>query len=239
MGDVADLADRVLVMDGGRLVMNGSPLEVFSRESELKAMGLDVLEGYGINVYVSGSKTYNGLWRELRDIGSIFSNSAKAETLVFSEKDRISEVEATLFGHEKTTVLVLDSFFEDYVYTAGGGNIETEYLDSAGCRNIFADIDKAWDAVSVEEIVELDPFFIVIHDYSGSSYESKVEALKADPVLSQLDCVKSERFVKLSLENVMPGMRSALTVESIAYSVHYDIFNPPTETEAPQENADA
>jgi len=42
MGDVADLADKVLVMDSGKLVMDGSVLEVFSREEELKAMGLDL-----------------------------------------------------------------------------------------------------------------------------------------------------------------------------------------------------
>lgn len=42
MEDVARMADRVLVMDGGRLVMNGSVPEVFSRRSELCAMGLGI-----------------------------------------------------------------------------------------------------------------------------------------------------------------------------------------------------
>ena len=40
MGDVARLADRVLVMDGGRLWMNGTPQEVFSRVEELSEIGL-------------------------------------------------------------------------------------------------------------------------------------------------------------------------------------------------------
>lgn len=40
MDDAARLADRVLVMDKGRLVMNGTPKEVFSRGDELKAIGL-------------------------------------------------------------------------------------------------------------------------------------------------------------------------------------------------------
>ena len=31
--------------------------------------------------------------------------------------------------------------------------------------------------------------------------KTKVAALKADPQLSQLDCVKNERFVRLSLED--------------------------------------
>ena len=40
MGDIAKLADRVLVMNRGRLVMNGTPAEVFSRREPLREMGL-------------------------------------------------------------------------------------------------------------------------------------------------------------------------------------------------------
>ena len=37
-------ADRVIVMDAGRRVMQGAPREVFSHEAEIRAMGLDVPE---------------------------------------------------------------------------------------------------------------------------------------------------------------------------------------------------
>ena len=40
MGDIAELADRVLVMNRGKLVMNGRPAEVFSRGEPLWEMGL-------------------------------------------------------------------------------------------------------------------------------------------------------------------------------------------------------
>ena len=42
MGDVAELSDRVMVMNHGRIAMTGTPREVFSREEELEAMGLNV-----------------------------------------------------------------------------------------------------------------------------------------------------------------------------------------------------
>ena len=35
-------ADRVIVMDDGRIVMDGKPREIFSRVQELKSHGLDV-----------------------------------------------------------------------------------------------------------------------------------------------------------------------------------------------------
>ena len=42
MNDIAAMSDKVLVMDHGKLVMDGTPYEVFSRGEELKAMGLDI-----------------------------------------------------------------------------------------------------------------------------------------------------------------------------------------------------
>lgn len=40
--DEAGMADRVIVIDGGRIVLDGTPGQVFSRVSEVKALGLDV-----------------------------------------------------------------------------------------------------------------------------------------------------------------------------------------------------
>ena len=42
MEDMALYCDRVLVMENGKLVMSGTPAEVFSRAEELIAVGLDV-----------------------------------------------------------------------------------------------------------------------------------------------------------------------------------------------------
>ena len=42
MDDVAALAERVIVMNHGKVAMDGAPREVFSRPEELRAIGLDV-----------------------------------------------------------------------------------------------------------------------------------------------------------------------------------------------------
>lgn len=42
MDDVASLAGRVIVMNHGRVAMDGTPREIFARGEELRAMGLDV-----------------------------------------------------------------------------------------------------------------------------------------------------------------------------------------------------
>ena len=42
MDDIARIADRLLVFDGGKIAMDGSPAAVFDRAEELKTMGLTV-----------------------------------------------------------------------------------------------------------------------------------------------------------------------------------------------------
>ena len=42
MGDVAEMADKVMVIDGGKLVVMGTPEEVFSQGELLKSVGLDL-----------------------------------------------------------------------------------------------------------------------------------------------------------------------------------------------------
>ena len=44
MGDVAALTDRLLVMSGSRLVMDGTPAEVFQNAEQLLEIGLDIPE---------------------------------------------------------------------------------------------------------------------------------------------------------------------------------------------------
>lgn len=42
MGDIASMCDKVLVINKGKLALEGTPHEVYSQEEKLEAMGLDV-----------------------------------------------------------------------------------------------------------------------------------------------------------------------------------------------------
>lgn len=181
------------------------------------------LEDAGITVYVSEAADLESLWSELRDLAKIFG--VDTEALISAETARLDAVSAALNGTKPKKVLVLDSLIGEQVFTAGGANIETVYIRSAGGTNVFEGLEKPWAAVSREDVLASNPDFIIIHDYKGSGFDDKLAALKADPILSNLDCIRNECIIKLPLENVMPGMRSALTVETIAQAMFPEQFN--------------
>lgn len=183
------------------------------------------LTANGITVYISDAVTYDEIWAEIRDIAELFDVKDTAEEYISSQAERIDAVNAALEDTEPVKVLVYDSYAGGgYIYTAGAGNLETRFIETAGGVNICEDSEREWSGISIEDIAKANPDFIIIHDYSGTSYDDKVKFLKTDPLLSQLECVQNDCFIRISLENTFCGSRTAETVELFAAAFHPDII---------------
>lgn len=75
MDEVAEYADRILVMDEGRLVMDGDPHEVFTHEAKLREIGLSIPQvssicsELGIRGCITMEEAAQAIWR-LQSAGS-------------------------------------------------------------------------------------------------------------------------------------------------------------------------
>nr|WP_309101164.1 ABC transporter substrate-binding protein [Fredinandcohnia onubensis] len=199
---------------------------IYGIDWEFGSEGLDVdeLESYGINVYMNKATSMDEIYKEIRDIGKIFGIEDRAEAFIEEQKERIASVQEKLANHEPVDVLVYDSGGNG-VFTAGSTNFETLLIELAGGQNVFNDItDKQWTTVSYEEVLARQPDVILIHDYDAPSIEQKIKDIKNDPALSQLESVKNEKFVVISLESVLPGNRMAYAVETLARGFYPELF---------------
>lgn len=188
--------------------------------------GLDIkeLEENGMNVLVERASNFDEAYSEIRALGKIFKIEARAEEFIKEQERRIKAVADKIKGREPLRVLVYDSGSSG-VFTCAGNNFESLLIERAGGKNIFGDLGgKQWITVSYEEVLERDPRVIVIHDYDSPSVEAKIAEIKANSALSQLDCVKNERFVTIALESVLPGSRMAYAVERFAAGFYPEIF---------------
>lgn len=186
---------------------------------------IEEVEGYGMTVYVNSATTLDEIYREILDLGQIFGVEDRAEAFVADQKARIQAVQDKLADAEPVNVLVYDSG-NDGVFTCSGTNFESLLVGLAGGRNIFDDLsEKQWVTVSYEEVLARKPDVILIHDYDSPSVEAKIEEIKSNPTLSQLDCVKNERFATITLESVLPGDRMAYAVESMAREFYPELFD--------------
>ncbi|MDR3209988.1 MAG: ABC transporter substrate-binding protein [Oscillospiraceae bacterium] len=199
---------------------------IYGLDWEFGGSGLDTeeLAGYGITVYIDSATTLEQTYQEILDIGKIFGVEDAAAAFVAEQKARVQAVADKIAGAARPSVLVCDAV-DDGIFTATGVNYETLLMDLAGGANVFADLtDKAWTTVSYEEVLKREPDVVMIHDYDAPSVEEKIASIKANPTLSQLACVKDERFVVIELESVLPGDRTAYTVEKLARGFYPDLF---------------
>ena len=185
---------------------------------------IDEVADYGMTVYVNSASTLDEQYQEILDIGKIFGVEETAEAFVEDQKARIAAVQEKVKDQEPIKVLVYDSG-NDGVFTCSGINFESLLIGVAGGDNIFKDLDeKQWVTVSYEEVLARDPDVILIHDYDSPSVEEKIQEIKSNPTLSQLDCVKNERFATITLESVLAGDRMAYAVESMAADFYPEVF---------------
>lgn len=212
-------ATREAVLSSGADFIYGIDWE-FGEE----ALDLDELTTFGITTYMNSATTLDQIYQEISDLGKIFQIEDKAEAFIQDQKERIAQVETKVATQESIKVLVYDSGGNG-VFTCSGSNFETLLIEKAGGKNIFDDLNSAqWVTVSSEEVLHRQPDVILIHDYDTPSLEEKIKEIKADPALSQLECVKQERFVSIPLESVLPGDRMAYTIEHLAQGFFPSLF---------------
>ena len=181
-------------------------------------MNLYVTEGSYVN-YCTIENTYN----DIRNLGMIFDKEAEAEAIVSDMEKRLDAVETTIKDEDIVDVMAFDSISDDGLYTiAGGSGLEEELLEMAGANNIFSDIETSFSTVSIEEIVERNPQYIIIHEYTSeeNDAQTKIDALKSMNELSDVDAVKKNNFIVVKMMQITPGIENVDFVETVAETIH-------------------
>lgn len=180
-------------------------------------MSLSSIEGYKLGADVED------VYQDFYNLGKIFQVEDKANEVVDEMKARIAAVEEKVKDAEPVKVFNFDSEMDGGAYTPGN-NFTSKLIRHAGGVNVFEDLEKTWNTVSWEAVVEADPDVIIINDYGNTTHEEKIEQLKTNPALSGLKAVQEENFIIVELPEVFASARIAGTVEKFARGFHPDLF---------------
>jgi len=86
-------------------------------------------------------------------------------------------------------------FGADTGYSAGCGTHAHEILQSAGLRNIAADVSGPWPQLSEEFLLAADPEIIIVADYGGAEKEKLLEFLRHHPLRKHLSAVRDGHVI--------------------------------------------
>lgn len=177
----------------------------------------------GVNIFVPQSMidtdaTLDTLFNDMLMFGKIFHVEDKAQQWVDNEKSKLQAVIDSAKGKPEKRVFLFDSE-DEQPFTVFKG-YTTNVLQLVGIHNVMADlgVDRTWSKASWESVAQANPDYIIICDYGNSmrnndDFNQKVARLKANPALAQVSAVKNNRFIRVKLSEICPGVR---TVDALA-----------------------
>lgn len=176
-----------------------APVEDFQREK---------INFYCMNGTYSEHPSVSDIYKDIEDLGKIFRKESEAEKLIAQLKERENALKEKSVSTE-VKVMAFDG--GDKTAITCGQGIENEIITLAGGKNIFGDLEHEFESVAWEEVAKRNPDLIVIHSYdqgvTRGSVEEKIQALKDNPALANVNAVKNDNFVVVKLVEVFPGIQ--------------------------------
>ncbi|MCX7854581.1 MAG: ABC transporter substrate-binding protein [Anaerolineae bacterium] len=191
------------------------------------------VEALGIPVFYVSLETPEQYFTELRALGQLLGNPARAEEVVAFYRERLERVQrrvADIPDDRKPRVLVLQ-------HSAKGGEtaysvpptawMQTRLVGIAGGRPVWTDVQGGgWTVVTLEQIAAWDPDQVYLIDYFGDPVQA-VEKFRADPVARNLKAVQAGQvfaFPKDTYSWDQPDTRWILGLQWLAAHIHPDRF---------------
>lgn len=182
----------------------------------------------GVKIYATEGTyykdaTFENIYNDILNIGKIFRVEERAEELVAQLRERAEAVEEKVGGLEPVSVFYFDSDTGGGVdmSTIGNTGLQSLMVQMAGGENIFGDVEGQFITVSWEDVVDLNPDYIIVCDYYGEGYaEEKIEGLKTNPATMEMDAVKYDRFIIVPGLAMFPSLECMDAVELMTEGLH-------------------
>lgn len=104
----------------------------------------------------------------------------------------------------------------DIPFVGAGLGAPQLLMETAGLRNINADIQDTWASVAWEAIADEDPDVIVLVDSAWNSAEHKIEVMESNPVAAAMTAVRNSQYLVVDFPASEAGIRSVQAASSLA-----------------------
>jgi iron complex transport system substrate-binding protein len=181
----------------------------------------DALNRLGIAVYTSDPQTVRGMLDSTKHMADVIGAPQQGTELVDRMQQRLDAVRAKL--SERPMVHVLFVVWLQPLQTIGQDTFIADALRWAGAESVLVSKQK-WPHLSIEEVVRLQPDYIVFTDDHSGGVTTELADLRARPVWRDLDAVEQGHVVNVSEEIVRPSPGLVDVIEQLAHELHPEAF---------------
>jgi iron complex transport system substrate-binding protein len=185
---------------------------------------IKALQDSGIKAFISQPANLAGIMDTLTLLGKVTGHEDQAASVVKemqSRVDAVKKVVSAIPADKRPTVFY--EVWNEPLMSANGKTIIGELIDLAGGVNIFADLPDEYPTVSVEQIVKVDPQFIIGPSSHGD--QMTAEVIGAREGWGNLSAVKNKAIYIVDGDIVSRySPRIVDVLDAFAKILHPDLF---------------
>lgn len=159
-------------LDLEQLQATGAEL-VLTTDEIFSPADLELLEQIGLPVYLQHYETLDDVYAGIRDLGQLLGRKAPAKALADSLQNLEAAISKATENEIKYRSMILIS--TDPLKVVGGRGFLHELIEKAGGMNIYEEAEDAYHVTTVEEIMKLQPEFLILPSSNTQVYNELLE----------------------------------------------------------------
>jgi iron complex transport system substrate-binding protein len=198
-----------------------APSLILATKSINRRETVDALTRLGLPVYVTDPHSVEQMIASVEHLGTVLHADKAAASLAVQLHSRLADIDRRLAGTLPRRVLFI--VWTNPLISIGRGTFIADALRHAAAQSVV-DTAAEWPRVSLEEIVRLQPEFLVFASAHAGDTQHEIEALRARPGWRDLDAMRRGNIVVISDAINRPAPRMVDAMEQLARALHADSF---------------
>lgn len=182
---------------------------------------VDALARLGLPVYVTDPHSVEDMISSIEHLGGVLHAETSAAALAKELRARLSELDRVLAGVVPRRVFFV--VWRMPLISVGRGSFIADALRRAGARSVV-EAAADWPPVSLEQVVLLEPEFLVFASAQAAETRQEIEDLHAQPGWRDLDALRRGNAIVLSDAINRPAPRLVDAIEQLARALHPEVF---------------
>lgn len=180
----------------------------------------DALDRLGLPLYGIDPHSVNDIFASIRHVAALAGAPRAGEKLAARLEARLAALPATEHSPAKPRVLFV--VWLEPLVSVGGRTFLTDVLERAGAESITANLGQGWPQLSVEEVIERDPDYLVVP--RTPALEARMAELARRSPWQRLRAVQQNHIVWVDEAVLRPGPRIVEAIEELARALHPEAF---------------
>lgn len=193
------------------------------------------LANLGIPSYTTDPHNVGEILASTERLAEILGASDAARALTAGLRARLGALEEKLAGVPPRRVLFV--VWHEPLISVGRRTFIADALRLAGAVSIV-DLAEDWPQVSLEEVIRLQPDFLVFAASHSETTPRNLDSFQLLPGWRGLEAVRNRRFAVISEAVNRPAPRIVSAIEDLARQLHPDRFPEAPEKPRPEKSAE-